>query len=422
MDLDREKLDRLSSEDLDCRQADGLSVPALLSSGIRTCDLYVASTASDEANLLSCLLARRLGAPACVARLERPETIEAAPIVLGGEPVFEVNPAREAALEIMRMVAFPPSVQAEPFLSGRMLLFCLDVGKKTKFAGLPLSELAKQAKDPVACCAIERKSRLIVPSKEEPSLPGDRLWLAASTASARSFLGKAGLMDAGPKNILISGGGRIAHYLSREMQKDRFKILEKDASAAARLASEIPKAAVVCRDPASEETLEDEGAPLADAFLSLGPSDEENIIVSLYAMGLGAGFTITMLNKKMPIASKIGIGSVVNPSWAAAEKIASFCEARKGSLREGGPRAVASLLGGKLKAAEFVVREGSALASAPLRALSAKEGFVLAGLERGSEARAPLPGDALAAGDAVAVAFGEKPMALTLEGAFEEAL
>ena len=59
--------------DVLCICGDAASADTLVSANIGSCDLFIAMTNSDETNILSCHLAKRLGVERTIARVRNPQ-------------------------------------------------------------------------------------------------------------------------------------------------------------------------------------------------------------------------------------------------------------------------------------------------------------------------------------------------------------
>ena len=57
-------------------KASSLSIETLKSAGISACDLFIAMTDTEEGNLLSCIMAKKLGAKKVIARISNKEYVD----------------------------------------------------------------------------------------------------------------------------------------------------------------------------------------------------------------------------------------------------------------------------------------------------------------------------------------------------------
>ena len=120
-------MDRL---DIACVTGDGADAEVLKQADVAHADLVIACTSADECNMLSCLIARKLGARHTIARVRNP--IYYRQIGLLKEDLhlsMAVNPELIVADEISRLLLFPDASQVETFVKGRVELIELPVAE-----------------------------------------------------------------------------------------------------------------------------------------------------------------------------------------------------------------------------------------------------------------------------------------------------
>ena len=103
--------------------------------GVRKTDILIATTSSDEYNILSCIIAKKLGAKHTVARVRNPEYIKQINFMreeLGISMLF--NPDFSAALEISRIIQFPSAIHVESFADGLIDLAEVKIHSGSAFA------------------------------------------------------------------------------------------------------------------------------------------------------------------------------------------------------------------------------------------------------------------------------------------------
>ena len=62
----------LNKLDISCITGDGVSIEVQTEAGVPDADLVIACVSTDELNMLSCLIAKRLGAGHTIARVRNP--------------------------------------------------------------------------------------------------------------------------------------------------------------------------------------------------------------------------------------------------------------------------------------------------------------------------------------------------------------
>lgn len=141
--------------DVMCIQGNGANARTLMDAGVDKADILVAATASDEINMLCCLIAKRLGAQYTIARIRDPE-YNASLTLLQHETGVDmaVNPERATAMEISRLLRFPFANNIEYFARGQVEMVEFRAQEKDIMVGCPLAQaqLAYAGNSPGAVC------------------------------------------------------------------------------------------------------------------------------------------------------------------------------------------------------------------------------------------------------------------------------
>lgn len=105
-------------------------------------NLLIATASSDEINILTCLVAKKLGVQHTIARIRNPEYEKQLRFMrsdLGLSMV--INPERATAREIARVLRFPNAVKLESFSKGRLELVEYRIPAGSTLDGVLLSDL-----------------------------------------------------------------------------------------------------------------------------------------------------------------------------------------------------------------------------------------------------------------------------------------
>lgn len=210
IDNNEEKL-RKSIERMDvfCVAGEGGSVEVQQRADVPHADLVIACTSTDECNMLSCLIARRLGARHTIARVRNPIYYKQIDFLKKDLHLsMVVNPELIVAGDITRLLLFPDASKVETFVKGRVELveFPIHCGK---LEGLSLSELYARFQVQVLVCAVESGETVLIPDGDYILKAGDKLHIAASHQNMEQFFKKIALRKEKIKNAMICGGGRV---------------------------------------------------------------------------------------------------------------------------------------------------------------------------------------------------------------------
>lgn len=95
-------------------QGSGTDVDILREAGVPRADLVIAATSTDETNIVTCLLSRRIGAARTIARIRNPEFHKSSWLIkddLGLSMLM--NPENAAASEIIRCLHYSSKVKVD---------------------------------------------------------------------------------------------------------------------------------------------------------------------------------------------------------------------------------------------------------------------------------------------------------------------
>ena len=105
----------LNQLDILCITGDGADAKVQKEAGVPGADLVVACASTDELNMLSCLLAKRLGAKHTIARVRNPIYYQQIDLLKEDLRLsMAVNPELAAAFEISRSILLPDTAKEKP--------------------------------------------------------------------------------------------------------------------------------------------------------------------------------------------------------------------------------------------------------------------------------------------------------------------
>lgn len=385
----------------------GANYNVLVEAGAEKADLLIAATSSDEVNILSCLMAKKIGTKHTIARVRNPEYAQQLVFIreeLGLSMV--VNPELEAAREISRVLRFPAAIKLDCFSKGRVELAEIRLPEKGQLAGHRLSELYKICKEKILICAVQREDRVIIPDGNFVLAAGDRIHITGSHAALASFFKAIKMFKEKSKHVLIIGGGKIAYYLGRHMADAGIdiKIIEQKESRCLELSEALPRATVICGDGTDRETLLEEGLQSSDACVVLTGIDEENIIVSLYAQSQGVDKVITKIDRItfLDMVESVGIDSFISPKEITANRIVRYVRSMQVS-EESSMKTLYKIVNNQAEAIEFAISGDTSYTNIPIKDLKTKKGILFASIIRHGRVIIPGGDDHLEAGDSVII-------------------
>ena len=406
----RAAIDRL---DIFCVTGEGGSAAVQREADVQHADLVIACTSTDECNMLSCLVARRLGARHTIARVRNPIYYKQIDILKEDLHLsMAVNPELAVAGEIARLLLFPDASKVETFVKGRVELIELPLSDKSRLTGLSLADMYNKFQIKILVCAVERGEEVFIPDGEYVLRSGDKLHIAASHVEIEMFFKLLGQRKDKIKRVILCGGGRVSFYLATQLCKMgmQVKIIEIDERKCENLCELRPKATVINGDATDHDLLIEEGIQEADAMIALTGMDEENIIMSLFAKSQGVSKIILKVNedRRARMIQEFGLDSIVSAKTATADAILSYVRARRNSQGSTNVETMYQLVDGKVEALEFIVKSQTSYTDIPLKDLSLKANNLIACIARKRKIIIPNGDDCIQAGDNVIIITMEK--------------
>lgn len=387
----------------------GASYSIQMEANIKTADLIISVTDSDELNILCCTIAKQVGNCAAIARVRNPDyskEVEYLREKLGLTMI--INPELETAIEAARVLYLPTALEVNSFAHGQAEMTKFKIPEGNPLDGMTIASLGgylagkgkKSAS--ILICAIERDGRVHIPSGDFCMERGDIVSFVASRKTAKIFMESIGFKTARVKNTIIVGGGAVAYYLAKQLLQMGIsvKIIESSNARCEELSILLPKAVIINGDGTNEETLKEEGLAYADSFVALTGIDEENILLTLHAQQVSKAKIITKLDRSnfKNVINTLGLDSVVYPSNITTEAIIAYVRAKKDSM-DSNIETLYHMFDYRAEAIEFRVDEAAGVTDIPLMDLKLKKNVLVAFINRNGKIILPSGKDSIQVGD-----------------------
>lgn len=383
----------------------GIERDVLSSAEVSTANLFIACTSRDEINVLTCVLAKKLGVERTIARVRDPELFKEMgnmTDVFGLDLVF--NPEYRTAMEISQILKFPSAKNVESFANGKALMIEFPILKGNPIIGKSLIEIAEYGHK-ILFAMIERGEEVIIPRGVTKIQENDNVHIIATESEMTAFCKKLKIFKPRSKSIFIVGGGRVCYYLAKELAKSNtsVKIMESDLDRCQFLSEVLPKADVINSDATDQQGLEEENIKGTDACVVLTGSDETNVIVSLYAVKNKVQKVITKIANEnvIDMVENMDLDSIVSPKTVIANHILRYVRATNVFASD----VINNLykLNDKTEALEFIVNENFKYIGKKLKDLKLKSNTLIGGIVRGNEFILPSGESEFNVGDTVIV-------------------
>ena len=402
-----------NSQDLMCVHGHGGLYDVQMEAGVDKADVVIASTPEDEVNMLSCLLAKKLGARRCIARVRDPEYFKQLDHLKKDLGIsMAVNPEYAAASEIARVLLLPAAANVEVFVNGRVELVEFRISDSSQLIGITLAEAYKKFKLKFLVCVVRRGDEIIIPDGSFIPQPGDRMSIASNHADAERFFKRTNSNKEKIKSVMRVGGGRICYYLAKQLVSYGMtvKIIESDYKRCVELSELLTDVSIINADGTDHNILKEEGIESVDAFAALTGIDEENMIMAMYARTKNVSKVVAKINRGsyVNIADQLGLDSIVSPKLLAANNILGYIRAMKNSEHSNNVETIYKIIDEKVEALEFIIREEAPYTNKQLRELRTRNDVIIGAIVRNRQTIIPNGDDYLKPGDNVIVVSTSK--------------
>ena len=409
---------RISSliNEFDCMGIVGncLQTSILAEANVDKANIFIAVTSSDEVNVLSCLIAKKMKARHCIARVRSPEFDKQ--LVFMREELgisMMVNPDYNAANEIAKVLRYPEAINIESFAKGRVDLAEIRITSGSILENIALSQLSRRLRLDVLICAVQRGDELIIPNGNFVLHAGDKIHMTASHSALVKFFKSisAAYREKRVKSAVLIGGGRVGYHLAKQLIEMgvKIKIIEIDKKRCEELSERLKKGTIICGDGTDHDLLKEEHVYDYDAVVTLTGIDEENILLSLLAKNNGVDKVVTKVNRMtlMQLSDTLSLDSIISPKSITVSQILQYVRAKQNS-QGNNITTLYRLVNDKLEAIEFVVREHKDYVDVPLKKLKIGNGILIASIVRGNELIVPKGDDCIKVNDSVVVVTTKK--------------
>ena len=347
-------------------------------------DLFVAVTSSEDTNISSAILAKKIGAKKTIARISNAEYLAEDTIInfkeLGIN--FMIYPEELAAQETVNLIKRTAATDLMEFEGGKLSVMGLRLDKNAPIIRKTLTEVVNEFPNvDFRIVAIYRNFRTIIPTGKDKFLPNDQIFVISKPEGIEMILKLTGKENIHFDNIMILGGSKIGRRVAALLQKNmKIKLIESNEEKSFSLADDLHSTLVIHGDGRDIDLLAQEGIIDVDAFVAVTEDAETNIITCLMAKHLGVTKAIALVDKTdyVPLSQTIGLDSLINMKLIAATNILQY-------IRRGEVLAQTSLEGIDAQLFEYVAQPNSAIIKKPVKDLAFPKEAIIGGMIRGND-------------------------------------
>ena len=355
--------------------------------GIEDADLVIASTSSDEVNMVACQIAYTLyNVPTRIARVRAVAYTDREELFHREHSPVDVLISPELLLTqyISNLIEYPGTLQVMDFADGRAQLVATEAESGGLLVRQKLYTLRQHmpGQSDARLAAIYRDGKLILPEGSTIIEENDIVFFLAARRDIPAVMKELRPIDNPIRRVILAGGGNIGKNLARQLERDHHvKVIERDAVRAEAIAEELSKTIVLVGDCTDANLLKEEAVDNTDVYCVLTNDDEANILSALQAKRMGAKKVIAIINRPsyIDLMESGTIDIAVSPQQITIGAL--LAHVRRGSIVR-----VHSLRGGAAEAIEAVAlgdRRSSKVVGRSLEELDLPEGTKIVGIVRG---------------------------------------
>ena len=360
------------------------SVAVLKKANVAKADLVISVLHSEPINILTAILAKKLGAKYTIARVNTLQDIAEENKKIYHELGIDVllSPEDIAGHEVVKLLQQPGAIEIFELSEGKLLVLLIKISPDAAVVNKSLNDIAAQYKSlDFRAVAIHRGDETFIPNGDSVFLSNDFVYVITKPEGQDELLKLGGNLDFEINNIMVVGGGRVGKVIAKQLELElNIKLIEQDRERSIKLTDLLNETLIINGDARDIKLLEDEGIEGVDAFIAVTNSSETNILTCLHAKKFGVKKTIALVENLdyIEISQNIGIDTIINKKLSAASYMIKHSMSDEVT-------SLKCLSGIDSDVAEFVAKEGSPVTKKTIRNLSMPEGSLIGGIIRGNE-------------------------------------
>jgi trk system potassium uptake protein TrkA len=361
------------------------SIAHLKEAKISKADLFIGVTYSEDVNINSAILSKRLGAKKTIARIDNQEYL-----IPSNKELFDnlgidymIYPEKIAAREIVGLLSETGSTEVVEFSGGKLHMYVIRLDEDAPIIQKSLRELTPgDARLEYRAVAITRHGQTIVPGGDDRFEAGDLVYVISSKTGLKELYKYSGKKQFEVRDIMILGGSRIGRKTADSLGNQHYvKLIEKDRQRSYELSNLLSNTLVINGDGTDMELLRSEGLEKMDAFIAVTGNSETNILSCLLAKHLGVRRTIAEVENMdyIHLAENIGVDTIINKKLITASRIFRFTMSEEVS-------SIKCLTGTEAEVLEFQVKPDAPVTKGLLAEIGFPREAIIGGVIRGKNA------------------------------------
>lgn len=409
IDEDGERLESLSlSADIITVEGNPSSIRVLNEARVGSADLFIAVNPSEsqDVNIVSAMLAKKLGSKKATARINNEEYLSYENKYIFTEMGIDLMfyPEKIAAGEIMDLLKRTASSDSLEFARGKLHMAVFKLEEDSPLIGMNMvefSQLAEQEGFQFRVVAISRKNETIIPKYDTRFKYHDLVFIISKREGMDMLLKYIGKHNIEVDRVMILGGSPTGEILAKQLAKQisSIKLIEKNKEKCLDLSEKLPdNVTVVNGDGRNSDMLLEESIRDYDAFVAVTNSTETNILACVAAKGFGVQRTIAEVEnlEYIKLAESMGVDAVINKKLITASRIFKFTLSSK-------VRFIKYMSGTNAEVLEYIVAEHAKITKSALKDMNFPSNAIIGGVIRGNDSFIAVGDTQIEAYDRVAV-------------------
>lgn len=385
IDTEEEVLDYAKTHlDVLTLQGDATSIESLESAEVEECDIFLAVTTSESSNLISAIMAKKMGAKKTISRLTKLEYMKPDKQQMFRDLGIDkiISPTQLAVQEIARLLDHCEVTDHFEFEDGKLSLVGITIDDDSRLINRSIEEAIKKIDNVLfRPLAMLRGQSTILPRPETVFKRKDHVYFIVPSNELSDLMKALGKKPVKVKNVMIVGGNNMGFYTARALQdKYNVKVVAKDKVMCKKMNLKLDNTLVIKGDPGNVELLQEEDLRNMDAFIALTGNSETNIVTSLFAEQVPSIKTIALVDNMdyTHISMNIGVDTLINKKLIAANNIFRFV--RKGNIQD-----ITSIHGVNAEVIEYVVTSQSKITQKKIKNMKFPKNAIIGMVIRNGE-------------------------------------
>lgn len=409
IDERQDRLDALTAvTDVVTVEGNPSAIHILNEAGVPDADLFIAVNPSEsqDVNIVSAMLAKKLGSKKVTARINNEEYLSYENKYLFTEMGIDLlfYPEKIAAGEIVDLLKRTATTDSLEFARGKLQVAVFKLEEESELIGMNMAEFSAVAAtegQKFRVVAISRNDETIIPKFDTKFKYHDLVFIISKREGMNILMKYIGKENIEVKNLMILGGSPIGTMVAKQLSKqmESIKLIEMNKQKCVDLSEEMPSNVMIVNgDGRNSDMLLEEAIREYDAFVAVTNNSETNILACVAAKSLGVPRTIAEVEnlEYIKLAESMGVDAVINKKLITAGRIFKFTLSSK-------VRFIKYMSGTKAEVLEYIVSPSSAITKSTLMEMDFPKNAIVGGVIRGNESFIAVGDTQIQAYDRVAV-------------------